>query len=62
MASLSTADPQASASSGRRLVQRHAFATRITHWINALCLTVLLGSGLQIFLAHPALYWGQYRG
>ena len=52
--------PQASASSGRRLVQRHAFATRITHWINALCLTVLLGSGLQIFLAHPALYWGQY--
>jgi thiosulfate reductase cytochrome b subunit len=37
MTSLSTADPQASASSGRRLVQRHAFATRITHWINALC-------------------------
>ena len=60
MTLLSTADPQASASSGRRLVQRHAFATRMTHWINALCLTVLLGSGLQIFLAHPALYWGQY--
>jgi thiosulfate reductase cytochrome b subunit len=60
MTLLSTADPQASIPSGRRLVQRHAFATRITHWINALCLTVLLGSGLQIFLAHPALYWGQY--
>jgi thiosulfate reductase cytochrome b subunit len=60
MTLLSTANPQASASSGRRLVQRHAVATRITHWINALCLTVLLGSGLQIFLAHPALYWGQY--
>jgi thiosulfate reductase cytochrome b subunit len=60
MTLLSTADPQALASSGRKLVQRHAFATRITHWINALCLTVLLGSGLQIFLAHPALYWGQY--
>ena len=60
MTLLSTAGPQAPASSGRRLVQRHAFATRITHWINALCLTVLLGSGLQIFLAHPALYWGQY--
>ena len=60
MTLLSTSDPQASASSVRRLVQRHAFATRLTHWINALCLTVLLGSGLQIFLAHPALYWGQY--
>ena len=60
MTLLSTVDPQASLSSGRRLVQRHAFATRITHWINALCLTILLGSGLQIFLAHPALYWGQY--
>ncbi len=32
----------------------------MTHWINALCLTVLLGSGLQIFMAHPALYWGQF--
>lgn len=29
------------------------------HWINAICLLVLLGSGLQIFNAHPALYWGQ---
>ncbi len=60
MTLLSTADPKASASSGRRLVQRHALATRMTHWINALCVTVLLGSGLQIFLAHPALYWGQF--
>jgi len=60
MTLLSTADPRASSRSGRRLVQRHALATRLTHWINALCLTVLLGSGLQIFLAHPALYWGQY--
>jgi len=42
------------------MVHRHALATRLTHWINALCLTILLGSGLQIFLAHPALYWGQY--
>ncbi len=29
------------------------------HWINALCLLILLGSGLQVFNAHPALYWGQ---
>ena len=31
---------------------------RLTHWINVLCMTVLLMSGLQIFNAHPALYWG----
>ena len=29
------------------------------HWINVICLTILLMSGLQIFNAHPALYWGQ---
>jgi thiosulfate reductase cytochrome b subunit len=28
------------------------------HWINVICLTILLMSGLQIFNAHPALYWG----
>ena len=31
---------------------------RITHWVNALVLLVLLMSGLQIFNAHPALYIG----
>ena len=31
----------------------------MTHWINAVCLAILLMSGLQIFNAHPALYWGQ---
>ena len=29
------------------------------HWINLLCMLVLVGSGLQIFNAHPALYAGQ---
>ena len=38
---------------------RHTLLVRITHWINALCLLVLLMSGLQIFNAHPALYWGK---
>jgi len=38
---------------------RHALVVRITHWINALCLLILLMSGLQIFNAHPALYWGK---
>lgn len=41
-------------------IRRHSLVTRITHWINVLCLTLLLMSGLQIFNAHPALYWGQY--
>jgi len=45
--------------SGRRLVRRHSVLVRVTHWVNVVCLTVLLMSGLQIFNAHPALYWGQ---
>jgi thiosulfate reductase cytochrome b subunit len=42
------------------LVKRHSLLVRLTHWANVLCLTVLLLSGLQIFNAHPQLYWGQY--
>lgn len=41
------------------MVRRHSGVTRVTHWINVLALLVLLGSGLQIFNAHGALYWGQ---
>ncbi|HEY2752537.1 cytochrome b/b6 domain-containing protein [Phenylobacterium sp.] len=41
------------------LVHRHALVTRVTHWINVVALTLLLMSGLNIFGAHPALYWGQ---
>ncbi|MCJ2033223.1 cytochrome b/b6 domain-containing protein [Methylobacterium sp. J-068] len=37
---------------------RHPLVIRVTHWVNAVCLLVLLMSGLQIFNAHPALYWG----
>jgi thiosulfate reductase cytochrome b subunit len=44
----------------RLLVERHTRITRLTHWINLLCVVVLLMSGLQIFMAHPALYWGQF--
>jgi thiosulfate reductase cytochrome b subunit len=43
----------------RRLVYRHTLLVRATHWINVLCLAILLMSGLQIFNAHPALYWGE---
>jgi len=42
-----------------RLVYRHRWPVRVMHWINVVCLCVLLGSGLQIFNAHPSLYWGQ---
>ena len=39
-------------------IHRHSLLVRITHWINLAALLVLLASGLQIFNAHPALYWG----
>lgn len=42
-----------------RLTKRHSAVVRLTHWINAFCLVLLLMSGLQIFNAHPALYVGQ---
>ena len=41
------------------LVYRHGPVTRVTHWLNVLAVSLLLMSGLQIFNAHPALYWGQ---
>ncbi len=41
-----------------RVIYRHTLLVRVTHWVNVVCLTILLMSGLQIFNAHPALYWG----
>ena len=43
----------------KEIIYRHSRTVRLTHWINALVLLVLLMSGLQIFNAHPALYLGQ---
>ncbi len=37
---------------------RHSLITRLWHWLNALCLVILLMSGLNILNAHPRLYWG----
>jgi thiosulfate reductase cytochrome b subunit len=52
--------PQAGPGRSRRLlIYRHSAPIRATHWINVVCLLVLLMSGLQIFNAHPALYWGE---
>ncbi|MFZ3585029.1 cytochrome b/b6 domain-containing protein, partial [Loktanella sp. DJP18] len=39
-------------------IYRHPLPIRLTHWVNMFCILVLLMSGLQIFNAHPALYWG----
>lgn len=41
-----------------RLVYRHTLPIRIMHWINVIALSLMLFSGLQIFNAHPSLYWG----
>jgi thiosulfate reductase cytochrome b subunit len=46
------------AQSSARVIYRHTLLVRVTHWVNALCFVILLMSGLQIFNAHPALYWG----
>jgi thiosulfate reductase cytochrome b subunit len=40
-------------------VYRHPWVVRIVHALNAVCLLVLLTSGLQILNAHPAFYWGE---
>src|SRR5579872_2577181 len=50
--------PEQRGGTARRVIYRHAVTIRITHWVNVLCLALLLMSGLQIFNAHPALYWG----
>jgi Ni/Fe-hydrogenase b-type cytochrome subunit len=41
------------------LYPRHSLAVRVMHWINAIAIVILLMSGLQIYNAHPALYWGK---
>jgi thiosulfate reductase cytochrome b subunit len=45
-----------------RLIKRQKLSTRLTHWTWAVCLFFLLLSGLQIFNAHPALYFGDQVG
>ena len=52
--------PRKAGKPGTERIYRHRLVTRITHWINVLCISLLLMSGAQIFNAHPRLYWGQY--
>ncbi|MCT8002869.1 cytochrome b/b6 domain-containing protein [Sphingomonas sanguinis] len=42
------------------VVRRHGLVTRLWHWVNAVAVLILLGSGLGISNAHPRLYWGRY--
>ncbi len=51
---------QPAVASQRAIMYRHTVAVRLTHWINALILVLLLMSGLALFNYHPALYWGNY--
>ena len=60
MTEIATPDNDVAAPAPREIVYRHRVVTRVTHWVNALCFTLLLMSGLQILNAHPALYWGQF--
>jgi thiosulfate reductase cytochrome b subunit len=53
-----TAKPSSTPRSTTERVYRHRLPVRIGHWLNVVCLFILIGSGLQIFNAHPALYWG----
>lgn len=59
-AARSDAAPTPEASRHGPLIYRHRLATRLWHWINAIAIVTLLGSGAMISNAHPRLYWGQY--
>lgn len=41
-------------------IYRHRLPTRIWHWLNAVAVIVMIGSGLMISNAHPHLYWGAF--
>ncbi|WP_343526111.1 cytochrome b/b6 domain-containing protein [Sphingomonas sp.] len=43
-----------------KVLRRHGLVTRLWHWVNAVAVLILLGSGLGISNAHPRLYWGRY--
>jgi len=54
------AAPPAVPAGGREVIYRHTLIVRVTHWLNVIVISLLLMSGLQIFNAHPRLYWGKY--
>jgi thiosulfate reductase cytochrome b subunit len=58
LARLLTFGANASSTAPLEVIYRHRLLLRATHWINALIIVFMLMSGLQIFNAHPALYFG----
>ncbi len=46
------------------VIYRHTLPIRVMHWVNVICFSVLMMSGLNIFNAHPALNLGKssYNG
>ena len=60
MASIEHIDTAPPPRPAKIFIRRHSILTRVTHWINVLCLTLLLMSGMQIFNADPQLHWGNY--
>ena len=59
MSEVQTPAARASSSGPWRTVLRHRWPLRLMHWINLACMLAMVGSGLQILNAHPALYWGE---
>ena len=43
----------------KAIAYRHPLSRRINHWVNVVTVITLLMTGLNIFDAHPALYWGR---
>ncbi|WP_156254347.1 cytochrome b/b6 domain-containing protein [Sandarakinorhabdus oryzae] len=58
MSSIAPSAPLAPPAPRPRIVLRHHWLVRLTHWLNALAIITLLMTGLNIFGAHPRLYWG----
>lgn len=61
-----TSNTQAAPPMGYRIefYRRHTLSVRLLHWINLICLLVLLMSGLNIFNSNAVLFWGKssYNG
>ena len=58
MSVLSEPKAESVAKPSREVMYRHTVTVRLTHWINAVIVIVLVASGLRLFNYHPALYWG----
>ena len=51
----------AGVATGRTVIYRHSLLVRLSHWVNVLCMTVLLFSGLYLFALPYATRWRRVR-